>query len=428
MQRRIWCCRHGRGPPAVEGLLAGADAEDLVDERRGLAAQAGGDVGPAVGVAVLRRAPHDVEPRVLLGQGELQVGMVLVVAEQDVVARLVPLDEVVLEGEGLHLGVGDDQVEVGDLGDHGPLVRVPGARGLEVGADAVPQHAGLAHVEDPPLRVLEEVDAGPRGEAVELLARLIRQSIIVSFDTPGEGRIHSFVRMLTARIGEALARPFEALVRSFARFSPDVLTIIGLALNGVACAFFAFSGGKGFRSPLLLQTGGLVALAASVFDMLDGRVARLRGRDTKFGAFLDSTMDRYSDMVLYMGLLILYARVDRTPQMVLVWVAAFGSFMTSYARARAESLIPRCNVGFLERPERIVLIILGALTNRMVAVLWVIAVLSNVTALQRVVYTYVELKRGWSRSEPGGKADVDRRDSRRRRLRGGRRAKRAHGT
>jgi len=210
--------------------------------------------------------------------------------------------------------------------------------------------------------------------------------------------------MLTARIGEALARPFEALARSFARFNPDVLTIIGLALNGVACAFFAFSGGKGFRSPLLLQTGGLVALAASVFDMLDGRVARLRGRDTKYGAFLDSTMDRYSDMVLYMGLLILYARVDRTPQMVLVWVAAFGSFMTSYARARAESLIPRCNVGLLERPERIVLIILGAVTNRMVAVLWVIAVLSNVTALQRVVYTYVELKRGWSRSEPGGKS------------------------
>ena len=107
-------------------------------------------------------------------------------------------------------------------------------------------------------------------------------------------------------------------------------------------------------------------------------------------------MDRYSDMVLYMGLMILYARLERTPLMVLVWVAAFGSFMTSYARARAESLIPRCTVGLLERPERIVLIVLGALTNRMVAALWIIAVLSNLTAIQRVVYTYVELKRGWS--------------------------------
>jgi CDP-diacylglycerol--glycerol-3-phosphate 3-phosphatidyltransferase len=138
-----------------------------------------------------------------------------------------------------------------------------------------------------------------------------------------------------------------------------------------------------------------------VFDVLDGRVARLRGRETKFGAFLDSTMDRYSDMLLYMGLLILYARLDRTPLMVLVWVAAFGSFMTSYARARAESLVPACTVGLLERPERIVLLIAGALTNRMVAALWLIAVLSNLTAVQRVVYTYVELKRGWSGDRRG---------------------------
>ncbi len=201
--------------------------------------------------------------------------------------------------------------------------------------------------------------------------------------------------MLTERIGEVLARPLNVAVRAFAHVSPDVLTITGLILNGVACAFFAFSGGRDYREPGLLQAGGLVTLVAAVFDMLDGRVARLRGRSTKFGAYLDSTMDRYSDMVLYMGFMILYARVDRTPQMVLVWVAAFGSFMTSYARARAESLIPQCTVGFLERPERIVLIIVGALTNHMVAVLWIIAILSNVTALQRVVYTYVGLKRGW---------------------------------
>ncbi len=202
--------------------------------------------------------------------------------------------------------------------------------------------------------------------------------------------------MIVSRLGDALARPFEGLVRFCARFSPDVLTITGLALNGVACACFAFAGGRDYRTPGLLQAGGLVALVASAFDMLDGRVARQRGRGTKFGAYLDSTMDRYSDMVLYMGLMVLYARVDRTPQMILVWVAAFGSFMTSYARARAESLIPRCTVGLLERPERLVLLIVGALTNRMTPVLWIIAVLSNVTALQRVVYTYVELKHGWA--------------------------------
>ena len=199
--------------------------------------------------------------------------------------------------------------------------------------------------------------------------------------------------MISERVGGLLSRPLDVVVRAFARTSPDVLTIIGLALNGVACAFIAISGGKDYRSPELLQVGGLVALVASIFDMLDGRVARLRGRETKFGAYLDSTMDRYSDMVLYMGLLILYARVDKTPHMVLVWVAAFGSFMTSYARARAESLVERCTVGFMERPERIVLLIVGLLANKVVAVLWVIAILSNVTALQRVVFTLLELRR-----------------------------------
>lgn len=203
--------------------------------------------------------------------------------------------------------------------------------------------------------------------------------------------------MLSDRIGEALARPFDRVVRLFARVNPDALTVTGLALNGVACTCFALAGGRGYVSPHLLRVGGLVALLASVFDMLDGRVARLRGRGTSFGAYLDSTMDRYSDMVLFMGLMILYARLDRTPLMVLVWVAAFGGFMTSYARARAESLIPRCTVGFFERPERLVLLIVGALTNRVVPALWIIAVGANVTAVQRVVYTYVELKRGWAR-------------------------------
>lgn len=199
--------------------------------------------------------------------------------------------------------------------------------------------------------------------------------------------------VLGEKVGAVFARPLNALVRSSSHISPDVLTITGLCLNGVACACFALAGGKDYTSPGLLRAGGVIALVASLFDMLDGRVARLRGRETQFGAYLDSTMDRYSDMVLYMGLMILYARVDRTPHMVLVWVAAFGSFMTSYARACAESLIPRCTVGLLERPERIVLIILGALFNRMTAALWIIAVLANVTAIQRVVYALVTLRR-----------------------------------
>ena len=209
-------------------------------------------------------------------------------------------------------------------------------------------------------------------------------------------------RTLTARLGALLQPVLDALVRALAHVSADVLTMTGLALTAVAAGFFAMAGGPAYANPWLLKVGGVVALVASIFDMLDGRVARLRGRGTQFGAYLDSTMDRYSDMLLYMGLLILYARLERNGLMVLVWVGAFGSFMTSYARARAESLIPRCTVGLLERPERIVLLILGALVNRMAAVLWVIAVLSNVTALQRILYAYLELKRGSTDAPPGG--------------------------
>ena len=203
-------------------------------------------------------------------------------------------------------------------------------------------------------------------------------------------------RTVTAKLGALLSPLLDGLVRALAHVSADVLTMTGLSLTGVACAVFAASGGPGYASPALLRLGGGDRAGGAVFDMLDGRVARIRGRGTKFGAFLDSTMDRYADMLLFMGLLILYARLERTGLMVLVWVAAFGSFMTSYARARAESLIPRCPVGLLERPERVVLIIVGALLNKMVAVLWIVAVLSNLTAVQRIVYTYVELKRGWS--------------------------------
>jgi CDP-diacylglycerol--glycerol-3-phosphate 3-phosphatidyltransferase len=215
--------------------------------------------------------------------------------------------------------------------------------------------------------------------------------------------------MLSAHIGEVFSRPVDAIVRLLSRFSPDVLTLTGLILNGVACALFALSGSKGYPSPYLLRLGGVVALAAAIFDMMDGRVARRRGRETTFGAFLDSTMDRYSDMVLYMGLMLLYARMEVIPYMVLVWIAAFGSFMTSYARARAESLIQSCTVGFLERPERIVLLIVGAVFNRMGAALWIIAVLSNITALQRVIYTLLALKRGFGAGHTGSRvADQDR--------------------
>jgi CDP-diacylglycerol---glycerol-3-phosphate 3-phosphatidyltransferase len=126
--------------------------------------------------------------------------------------------------------------------------------------------------------------------------------------------------------------------------------------------------------------------------MVDGRVARATNQVTQFGGFFDSVIDRYSDVALFFGLLVYYARADRFFYVVLVGVVMISSVMVSYTRARAESLIGHCKVGFMERPERIVLVIIGALFNHMAPVLWVIAVLSNITVVHRIMFTYRQTK------------------------------------
>lgn len=189
--------------------------------------------------------------------------------------------------------------------------------------------------------------------------------------------------MITRRIGQVFGYPFNAVVRGFAAIgvNPNLLTFIGFAINLVAASLFA--------SGYFRQAGAAIILAA-VFDLTDGPVARITQRVTPFGGFLDSVMDRYSDLGLLIGLLIYYGRVNRFWYVSLVAVAMIGSVMVSYTRARAENLISTCKVGFLERPERVVLIIIGALFDRMAPVLWTIAVLSNVTVIHRVVHTYQE--------------------------------------
>ena len=199
-------------------------------------------------------------------------------------------------------------------------------------------------------------------------------------------------------------RVLQPLVSALVRLhvSPNAITTAGLVMNVAAAVVFVVGAEKGVRGDMtFIGWGGLVILVAGLFDMLDGQVARLSGRVTRFGGFLDSSLDRLSDMVVFVGLMVFYARDTASHSTLNVFLAGaglMGSVMVSYASARAESLIPRCTVGLLERPERIVLLILGGLLNRMVGALWIIAVLSNVTAVQRVVYTYVELKKGWTRS------------------------------
>jgi CDP-diacylglycerol--glycerol-3-phosphate 3-phosphatidyltransferase len=176
---------------------------------------------------------------------------------------------------------------------------------------------------------------------------------------------------------------------ALSRINPNLLTFLGLVTNIVAA--WQFARGR-------FVAAGLVVIGAGFFDLVDGPVARESNRVTRFGGFFDSVLDRYSDLALFFGLLVYYASIDRFFYIVLTAIVMTGSVMVSYTRARAENSIPRCKVGFLERPERVVLVIIGALFNRMAPVLWVIAVLSNVTVIHRMVYTW-EQSRGLERAQ-----------------------------
>jgi len=163
---------------------------------------------------------------------------------------------------------------------------------------------------------------------------------------------------------------------------PNHLTIIGLLITLVAAVFLAL--GLWFVAGVIIIIGGLC-------DLLDGAVARSQGRATTFGAFLDSVIDRYSDFALFIGIFFYYASTGRPYLLLLASLAAMGSFLVPFTRARAETIIPSCKVGIMERPERIILLACGALFNLMVYVLWILAVLTHITVIQRILYTRKEL-------------------------------------
>jgi CDP-diacylglycerol--glycerol-3-phosphate 3-phosphatidyltransferase len=189
---------------------------------------------------------------------------------------------------------------------------------------------------------------------------------------------------VTGLIGSVCMFPLRAIIRASVALGihPNVLTLIGVLINvGAAWALG--------RNHFLLA--GLVMIVANIFDFIDGKVAHITNTVSQFGAFWDSTLDRFSDIALFLGLIYLYASLRRTDYVMVTALAMMFSIMTSYARARAESLIDKCKVGFMERPERIVLFMIGAFTNRMAAVMWVILILSIVTVANRIHYTYLVL-------------------------------------
>ena len=192
----------------------------------------------------------------------------------------------------------------------------------------------------------------------------------------------------TNGVGRACGVLLDAIVRMLAltRINPNVLTLMGLAVNTYAAFLFGYANGENQRR--MFFYAGLVIIGSGFFDLVDGRVARASNQVTRFGGFFDSVVDRYSDASLFFGLLVFYARGNRFFYVVLTALVMISAIMVSYARARAESLIGQCRVGFLERPERLVLLIIGALFNVMAPVLWVIAVLSTITVVHRILYTW----------------------------------------
>lgn len=190
----------------------------------------------------------------------------------------------------------------------------------------------------------------------------------------------------TRAIGLACNKVILLIVRGLAlsKIHPNVLTFLGLVINVIAAVLLA-------RGQFV--SAGIVIISAGLFDMVDGRVARETNQVTRFGGFFDSVLDRYSDLALLMGLLVYYGNINRSFYVVLTAIVMTGCVMVSYTRSRAENTIPSCKVGFMERPERVVLLIIGALFDRMAPVLWVIAVLSNITVIHRMIFTYQEAKR-----------------------------------
>ena len=189
---------------------------------------------------------------------------------------------------------------------------------------------------------------------------------------------------VTGFIGTVCMFPLRAIIGASVALGihPNVLTLIGVLINVTA----AWALG---RDRFLLA--GVIMIVANIFDFIDGKVAHITNTASRFGAFWDSTLDRFSDITLFLGLIYLYASLRRTDYVMVTALAMMFTIMTSYARARAESLIDKCKVGFMERPERIVLFMIGAFTNRMAAVMWVILILSIVTVANRIHYTYLVL-------------------------------------
>jgi len=176
-----------------------------------------------------------------------------------------------------------------------------------------------------------------------------------------------------SRLGDPVAR---ALLRAHVR--PNHLTVVGLGVSIAAALAIA---------PGRLRLAAVLLAVAGLCDFFDGALARLANSVSAFGAFLDSVVDRYSDLVVLLGVVLYYERLADTAGVCLTLVTMVGTIMVSYTKARAQSIGVACEIGIMERPERLIVLIAGVAFHALTPAMVVLAVLTNVTALQRILHT-----------------------------------------
>jgi CDP-diacylglycerol--glycerol-3-phosphate 3-phosphatidyltransferase len=236
-------------------------------------------------------------------------------------------------------------------------------------------HAQMSDIADIPLNPLHD----PIHTARSFFIFPVASGILAKFKIPACARRKD---VMISKIGrQLLASPLYHIAGLLYRagFTPNAISIIGFLITAVSALLLAMG---------YLFWGGVVLLIGASFDMLDGSLARYIGQESKFGAFLDSTLDRYAESVTLLGLATFYAGGQDPLLLFLIITTLIGSWMVSYTRARAEGLQVECKVGLLQRPERILLLGLGLLTGWLLPVFVILALLTNITALQRVYEVY----------------------------------------
>lgn len=191
------------------------------------------------------------------------------------------------------------------------------------------------------------------------------------------------------------------------RMTPNIVTTIGFILNVVSAIIFIYAGTQSYEDMFFyVGLGGGLLLFASLFDMLDGRLARVGNMSTEFGAFYDSVLDRYSELLTLFGIVFLFIEQGYFWSSIVTFIALIGSIMVSYVRARAEGLDIECKVGLMQRPERVVLTSCGSLFCGLfcnielfdpmlilIIPIWIIAILANYTAFVRISHCYKEFNK-----------------------------------